>query len=158
VFRAGHEGHARSTRRRADRDLSRLHRGLRGHARRRASEDRLLRRGDPAGPPGEDVDEPGAAVGGDGAPGAHAAARSRREARLDDAGDLVLLEDQDRDRWNHPQIGEALPLVEEALRGGPGPFAVQAAIAALHCQATRAEDTDWAQIVGLYDLLESLQP
>ncbi len=83
---------------------------------------------------------------------------SRREARLDDAGDLVLLEDQDRDRWNHPQIGEALPLVEEALRGGPGPFAVQAAIAALHCQATRAEDTDWAQIVGLYDLLERLQP
>ena len=83
---------------------------------------------------------------------------SRREARLDDAGDLVLLEDQDRDRWNHPQIGEALPLVEEALRGGPGPFALQAAIAALHCQATRAEDTDWAQIVGLYGLLERLQP
>src|SRR5947207_9612465 len=83
---------------------------------------------------------------------------SRREARLNDAGDLVLLEDQDRDRWNHPQIGEALPLVKEALRGGPGPFAVQAAIAALHCQATRAEDTDWAQIVGLYDLLERLQP
>jgi len=83
---------------------------------------------------------------------------SRREARLDDAGDLVLLEDQDRDRWNHSQIGEALPLVEEALRGGPGPFALQAAIAALHCQATRAEDTDWAQIVGLYGLLERLQP
>ena len=83
---------------------------------------------------------------------------SRREARLDDAGDLVLLEDQDRDRWNHRQIGEALPLVEEALHGGPGPFALQAAIAALHCQATRAEDTDWAQIVGLYGLLERLQP
>ena len=83
---------------------------------------------------------------------------SRREARLDDAGDLVLLEDQDRDRWNHRQIGEALPLVEEALRGGPGPCALQAAIAALHCQATRAEDTDWAQIVGLYGLLERLQP
>jgi len=83
---------------------------------------------------------------------------SRREARLDTAGDLVLLEDQDRARWNHAQIGEALPLVEEALRGGPGPFAVQAAIAALHCQATRAEDTDWAQIVGLYGLLERLQP
>src|SRR5881296_3644344 len=83
---------------------------------------------------------------------------SRREARLDTAGDLVLLEDQDRARWNHAQIGEALPLVEEALRGGPGLFAVQAAIAALHCQATRAEDTDWAQIVGLYGLLERLQP
>ena len=83
---------------------------------------------------------------------------SRRDARLDEAGDLVLLEDQDRRRWNHAQIAEALPLVEEALRGGPGPFALQAAIAALHCQATRAEDTDWPQIVRLYDLLERLQP
>src|SRR5204862_5410447 len=70
----------------------------------------------------------------------------------------VLLEDQDRDRWNHRQIGEALPLVEEGLREGPGPFALQAAIAALHCQAARAEDTDWPQIVRLYDLLERLQP
>src|SRR5438552_4535008 len=74
---------------------------------------------------------------------------SRREARLDPAGDLVLLEEQDRGRWNHPQIAEALPLVEEALRAGPGPFALQAAIAALHCQARRPEDTDWAQIVRL---------
>jgi len=68
---------------------------------------------------------------------------SRRDARLDDAGDLVLLEAQDRRRWNGKQIAEALPLVEEALRGGPGAFALQAAIAALHCQATRAKDTDW---------------
>ena len=83
---------------------------------------------------------------------------ARREARLDDAGEIVLLEDQDRRRWNRQQIAEALPLVEEALRGGPGPFALQAAIAALHCQAARAEDTDWPQIVGLYDLLERLQP
>jgi RNA polymerase sigma-70 factor (ECF subfamily) len=83
---------------------------------------------------------------------------SRREARLDDAGDLVLLEDQDRARWNRAQIAEALPLVEEALRGGPGPFALQAAIAALHCQAPRAEATDWPQILRLYDLLERLQP
>jgi RNA polymerase sigma-70 factor, ECF subfamily len=83
---------------------------------------------------------------------------SRRDARLDEAGDLVILEDQDRRRWNRPQIAEALPLVEEALRGGPGPFAVQAAIAALHCQAGRAEETDWRQIVRLYDLLERLQP
>jgi RNA polymerase sigma-70 factor (ECF subfamily) len=83
---------------------------------------------------------------------------SRREARLDEAGDLVLLEEQDRRRWNHQQIAEALPLVEEALRGGPGPFALQAAIAALHCQAARAEETDWPQIVRLYDLLERLQP
>jgi len=83
---------------------------------------------------------------------------SRRDARLDDAGDLVLLEAQDRHRWNGKQIAEALPLVEEALRGGPGAFALQAAIAALHCQATRAKDTDWPQIVRLYDVLERLQP
>jgi RNA polymerase sigma-70 factor (ECF subfamily) len=83
---------------------------------------------------------------------------ARREARLDDGGEMVLLEDQDRRRWNHDQIGEALPLVEEALRDGPGPFAVQAAIAALHCQAARAEDTDWPQIVRLYDVLERQQP
>jgi RNA polymerase sigma-70 factor, ECF subfamily len=83
---------------------------------------------------------------------------SRRDARLDEAGDLILLEDQDRGRWNQQQIVEALPLVEEALRGGPGAFALQAAIAAVHCQAGRAEDTDWPQIVRLYDLLERLQP
>src|SRR5881628_3596253 len=83
---------------------------------------------------------------------------SRRDTRLDEAGDLVLLEAQDRRRWNHEQIAEALPLVDEALRGGPGPFAVQAAIAALHCQAARAEDTDWPQIVRLYEVLERLQP
>src|SRR5258705_10873053 len=82
---------------------------------------------------------------------------SRRDARLDEAGDLVVLEEQDRRRWDQQQIAEALPLVEEAFRGGPGPFAVQAAIASLHCQATRAEDTDWPQIVRLYDLLERLQ-
>ncbi|HXM20562.1 MAG TPA: RNA polymerase sigma factor [Terriglobales bacterium] len=83
---------------------------------------------------------------------------ARRHARLDEAGDLVVLEEQDRSRWDHGQIAEALPLVEEAFRGGPGPFALQAAIAALHCQAARAEDTDWRQIVGLYDLLERVQP
>ena len=83
---------------------------------------------------------------------------SRRDARLDDAGELVLLEAQDRRRWNREQIAEALPLVEEALRGGPGTFGLQAAIAALHCQATRAEETDWPQIVRLYDVLERLQP
>jgi RNA polymerase sigma-70 factor (ECF subfamily) len=83
---------------------------------------------------------------------------SRRDARLDEAGDLVLLEEQDRSRWNQEQIVEALPLVEEGLRGGSGSFALQAAIAALHCQAARAEDTDWPQIVRLYDLLERLDP
>ena len=83
---------------------------------------------------------------------------SRRDARLDEAGNLVVLAEQDRSRWNQPQIAEALPLVEQALRGTPGPFALQAAIAAVHCQAARAEDTDWPQIVRLYDLLERVQP
>jgi len=83
---------------------------------------------------------------------------SRRDARSDDYGNLIALEEQDRNRWNRQQIAEALPLVEEAVRGGPGPFAVEAAIAALHCEAARAEDTDWPQIVRLYDVLERLQP
>lgn len=83
---------------------------------------------------------------------------ARRDARLDNSGDLVTLEQQDRSRWNRQQIAEASPLVEEAFRLGPGPFTIQAAIAALHCQAMRAEDTDWAQILGLYDQLERLQP
>jgi RNA polymerase sigma-70 factor, ECF subfamily len=83
---------------------------------------------------------------------------SRRDARQSDSGELVTLEEQDRSRWNHQQIAEAMPLVEEALRGGPAPYTLQAAISALHCQAARAEDTDWAQIVRLYDLLERVQP
>jgi RNA polymerase sigma-70 factor (ECF subfamily) len=83
---------------------------------------------------------------------------SRRAARLDKAGDLVLLEDQDRSLWDQAQIAEALPLVEEAFRDEPGPYAVQAALAAVHCQAARAEETDWPQILGLYDLLERMQP
>ena len=83
---------------------------------------------------------------------------ARREARLDDAGDLVLLDEQDRSRWNQSLIAEALPLTEEAFRGGPGPFALQAAIAVLHCQAAHAEDTDWPQILRLYEQLERVQP
>jgi RNA polymerase sigma-70 factor (ECF subfamily) len=83
---------------------------------------------------------------------------SRREARLDADGNLVLLEDQDRSRWDRAQIAEAVPLVEEAFRGAAGPIALQAAIAALHCQAARAEDTDWTQILELYNLLEQVQP
>jgi len=83
---------------------------------------------------------------------------ARRDARVDDAGDLVVLEEQDRSRWDQRQIAEALPLVEEAFRDRPGPFALQAAIAAIHCQAARAQDTDWPQIVRLYDLLERVQP
>jgi RNA polymerase sigma-70 factor, ECF subfamily len=83
---------------------------------------------------------------------------SRREARLDEDNNLVVLEEQDRTLWNRPQIDEALALVDEALRAAPGPFALEAAIAAEHCKATRAEDTNWAQIVTLYDLLEQLMP
>jgi RNA polymerase sigma-70 factor (ECF subfamily) len=83
---------------------------------------------------------------------------ARRDARLDEAGDLVLLELQDRSRWNQPQIAEALLLVEEALRDGAGPYALQAAIAGQHCQAPSASSTDWPQIVRFYDLLERVQP
>jgi RNA polymerase sigma-70 factor (ECF subfamily) len=83
---------------------------------------------------------------------------ARREARLDEAGEIVTLEDQDRSRWNQAQIAEALPLVKAALASTAGPFAIQAAIAALHCQAARPEDTDWRQIVRLYGILENLQP
>jgi len=83
---------------------------------------------------------------------------ARRDARFDDAGDLVLLEDQDRTRWNRQQIAAALPLVAESLRDGPSPFALQSAIAAEHCQASSAAETNWPQIVGLYDLLERVQP
>src|SRR5438105_6299366 len=83
---------------------------------------------------------------------------ARREARLDAAGDVVLLDEQDRGRWNRAYITEGLPLVDESLRGEPGPFALQAAIAAVHCQAARAANTDWPRIVRLYDLLERIQP
>lgn len=83
---------------------------------------------------------------------------ARRDARMDEAGEIVILEDQDRSRWNEAQIAEALPLVEAALASAAGPFAIQAAIAAVHCQAARPEDTDWRQIVELYGVLENLQP
>jgi RNA polymerase sigma-70 factor (ECF subfamily) len=83
---------------------------------------------------------------------------ARREARIDDAGDIVVLEDQDRSKWNREQIAEALPLVSEVLGNGAGPYALQAGIAAEHCRAARAEDTDWPRIVALYDLLEISQP
>ncbi len=83
---------------------------------------------------------------------------ARRESRTTDAGDIVLLEEQDRSRWNRLQITEALQLVTEARRGGPGPYALQAAIAAEHCKAERAEDTNWRQIASLYGALHRLQP
>lgn len=75
---------------------------------------------------------------------------ARREARTDDDDDLVLLEDQDRSRWDAVLIDEGLRLVEEALRRGPGPYGIQAAIAALHAQARHPSQTDWPQIVALY--------
>lgn len=83
---------------------------------------------------------------------------ARREARLDAAGDLVVLDEQDRSLWNQEQIAEALSLVDEAFDGEPGAFALQAAIAAVHGRARRKEDTDWRQIVRLYELLERIQP
>ena len=83
---------------------------------------------------------------------------SRREARLDEDNNLVVLEEQDRTLWNRPQIDEALALVEEALRSEPGPFAIEAAIAAEHCKAARPEDTNWSQIVNLYTLLSEVMP
>jgi len=83
---------------------------------------------------------------------------ARRDARLDHAGDLIILEEQDRSLWHQAQISEALPLVEAALRGDAGPYGIQAAIAAVHCRAGRAEETDWRQILQLYDVLENFQP
>jgi len=84
---------------------------------------------------------------------------SRRATRVDDEGMLVRLEDQDRSRWDRASIAEGAALVEAALRAGPpGPYALQAAIAALHAQAPAAEQTDWPQIAALYALLYRLQP
>lgn len=83
---------------------------------------------------------------------------SRRDARVDEAGDLITLEDQDRTRWDQQQIAEALPLVAESMRRAPGPLALQAATAAEHCRVATAEETDWRRIVSLYDLLERVQP
>ncbi len=78
---------------------------------------------------------------------------SRRQAREDAAGDLVLLEDQDRSSWDRAEIEEGLALVRAVLRPHAGPYALQAAIAALHAEARSFEETDWTQIVALYDEL-----
>jgi RNA polymerase sigma-70 factor (ECF subfamily) len=84
---------------------------------------------------------------------------SRRAARTSPAGDLILLEDQDRSRWNREQIAEGLALVERALSSQRvGAYTIQAAIAAVHAQAPTAAATDWAQIVALYDLLLQAEP
>jgi RNA polymerase sigma-70 factor, ECF subfamily len=84
---------------------------------------------------------------------------SRRDARTNAYGEIVLLEEQDRGKWHWEQIHEGLDLTERALgRGARGPYALQAAIAALHAQAKRPEETDWHQIAALYELLLQAQP
>ena len=84
---------------------------------------------------------------------------ARAPARLDSEGAIVLLDDQDRRLWNRKLIAEGVVLVEKALRHRrPGAYQIQAAIAAVHCQAERPEATDWAQIDVLYAMLEALQP
>ena len=84
---------------------------------------------------------------------------SRRAARMTGDGELVLLDDQDRTLWNRTQILEGCRLVEKALKVGPvGPYQLQAAIAAVHGEALTVGETDWPQIVGLYDLLMMIEP
>jgi RNA polymerase sigma-70 factor (ECF subfamily) len=84
---------------------------------------------------------------------------SRRGARVSPTGDLILLEDQDRSRWNREQIAEGTTLVERALASRRfGPYTLQAAIAAVHGEASDAAATDWSQIVGLYDVLLRVEP
>ncbi len=84
---------------------------------------------------------------------------ARAPARFDEAGEIVLLDRQDRTRWNGPLISEGINLIGKAVRHRrPGPYQAQAAIAATHARAVRAEDTDWAEIDLLYGLLERLQP
>jgi RNA polymerase sigma-70 factor (ECF subfamily) len=84
---------------------------------------------------------------------------ARSKARFDAGGEIVLLDDQDRSLWNREMIAEGLALIDKAVRHRrPGPYQVQAAIAALHDRATRPEDTDWAEIDQLYATLEHLAP
>jgi RNA polymerase sigma-70 factor, ECF subfamily len=79
---------------------------------------------------------------------------SRRPARTSPSGDVILLEDQDRSRWNRDLIVEGSSLVQRALQSGPGgPYAIQAAISAVHANASSVGATDWSEIVGLYDVL-----
>jgi RNA polymerase sigma-70 factor (ECF subfamily) len=83
---------------------------------------------------------------------------SRRAARTTPEGELILLEDQDRSLWNREQIVEGIRLVERALAAGVGPYAIQAAIAAVHAEAPKIGGTDWTQIVALYDELLAALP
>jgi RNA polymerase sigma-70 factor (ECF subfamily) len=84
---------------------------------------------------------------------------ARRSARVTDGGDVILLDDQDRSRWDQIEIAEGLALVDKSLGAGQvSPYAVQAAIAALHVRAVDRQATDWPQIMGLYEVLLRLQP
>lgn len=84
---------------------------------------------------------------------------SRRDARVSESGDVILLEDQDRTRWNREHITEGVALVQRALSMGEvGPYAIQSAIASVHAQATSAAATDWRRIVDLYDVLLQAEP
>src|SRR5262249_5328077 len=82
-----------------------------------------------------------------------------RAARISPSGELVVLDEQDRSLWNQPQIKEGSALVERALASRRfGPYTLQAAIAAVHSQAKRADATNWSEIVGLYDVLMRVNP
>jgi RNA polymerase sigma factor (sigma-70 family) len=84
---------------------------------------------------------------------------ARRAARVDEAGELVSVADQDRSRWDHAAIAEGVALVTGALAGGPvGAYQIQAAIAAVHDEAATAEETDWPQVLALYELLDGIAP
>jgi RNA polymerase sigma-70 factor, ECF subfamily len=84
---------------------------------------------------------------------------ARTPARLDTAGNIILLEDQDRTLWSRRMIDEGLALIDKAIRHRrPDPYQLQAAVAALHARAARPQDTDWAQVELLYGALERLQP
>jgi RNA polymerase sigma-70 factor (ECF subfamily) len=84
--------------------------------------------------------------------------QARRPARVSETGELVLLSEQDRGRWDAEAISEALPLVDAALKPQPGPYALQAAIAALHARAQRPDETDWQEIALLYGELVRVLP
>lgn len=84
---------------------------------------------------------------------------ARHRARTGPSGELIPLAEQDRSRWDRGQIATGVALTEGALKTGPvGPFQLQAAIAAIHAEAPSADDTDWQQITGLYELLERIAP
>jgi RNA polymerase sigma-70 factor (ECF subfamily) len=84
---------------------------------------------------------------------------SRREARFDVDGSLVLLDQQDRARWDRAKISEGVAVLDEALAlNNPGPYQVQAAISALHAEAATPEETDWPQIAALYRTLSAMAP